>query len=76
MSVVKIPVLISRYADNLFVARVVDGPSADICAPTASEAFAHVQKFLKRQARKEPHHYWPRIEDFELQYVSTKVRFF
>lgn len=76
MSVVKIPVLISRYADNLFVARVVDGPSADICAPTASEAFAHVQKFLKRQARKEPYQYWPRIEEFELQYGSTKVRLF
>lgn len=76
MSVVKIPVLISRYTDSLYVARVVDGPSADICATTASEAFGHVQRFLKHQARKEPYQYWPTIEEFDLRHGSTKVRLF
>lgn len=76
MTSIKVPVLITRYADDLFTARVIDGPEADAAAPAAAEAFAQVQKFLKQQALREPYQYWPKIDKYELHHTSVRVRLF
>ena len=39
MSTHKVPVLVSQYAENLFTAKVVDGPELDAAAMTSADAF-------------------------------------
>ncbi len=76
MTAIKVPVLITQYATDLFVAKVVDGPGADVSAPTASEAYALVQRHLKQQAKREPYQYWPKIDKYDLRTGTAKVRLF
>ena len=65
MSAVKVPVLVSKYADDLFTARVIDGPEADASGVTAAESFQSVRAFLRKQGDREPHQYWPKIDSYE-----------
>lgn len=76
MTSVKVPVLVSCYAEELYTARVVDGPEADATGATAAEAFATVRDFLKKQGSRESDQYWPKIEQFELCRTSVRVRLF
>ncbi len=76
MTSVKVPVLVSKYAEDLFTARVVDGPEADASGVSASESLASVRSFLRKQGEREPDQYWPKIESYELQYTSVRVRLF
>ncbi len=76
MSSIKVPVLLTRYSEQLFTARVVDGPAADAAARTATEAMTQVQKFLKQQAEREPYQYWPKIDNYELHNTAVRVRLF
>ncbi len=76
MSRIKVPVLVTKYAADLYTARVVDGPEADAAGRTASESYTAVQKFLKQQAVREPYQYWPKIDRYELHHTSVRVRLF
>ncbi len=76
MSSIKVPVLITRYADDMYRACVVDGPPADSAAATAADAFTSVQKFLKQQAEREPYQYWPKIDKYELHHTTVRLRLF
>lgn len=76
MTTHKIPVLVSRYADGIYTALVVDGPETDAVGQTPSEAFDQVKQHLKKQAEREPEQYWPRIESYELCRTSVEVRLF
>ncbi len=76
MTNVKVPVLVSKYAENLFTARVVDGPEADAAGATASEAFAWVRDFLRKQGLREPDQYWPKIDSYQLCQTRVRVRLF
>ena len=76
MNSYQVPVLLSQYAEDVYRARVIDGPGADVCASTASTAVSLVQKHLKQQAKRRPYQYWPRIENYELHETSVKVRLF
>ncbi len=76
MSSIKVPVLVTRYGEDVYTARVVDGPEADATASTGTEALAAVQKFLKQQAEREPFQYWPKIDKYELHNVTVRVRLF
>ena len=76
MSSIKVPVLLTRYSEQLYTARVVDGPQADVAASTAAEAMSLVHKFLKQQALREPYQYWPRIDKYELHNTTVRVRLF
>ncbi|MGB7344508.1 MAG: AAA family ATPase [Pirellulaceae bacterium] len=72
----KVPVLISCYDDDVYVARVVDGPELSAAATSAGDAFEQVRSQLKRLAQREPDQYWPKIDEFELQTCKVKVRLF
>lgn len=76
MTSVKVPVLVSKYAEDLFTARVVDGPEADAMGVSASESLASVRSFLRKQGDREPDQYWPKIEAYELQSTMVRVRLF
>ena len=76
MTSVKVPVLISKYAEDLFTARVIDGPEADACGGSASESLAAVRNFLRRQGKRDPDQYWPKIEAYQLQETTVRVRLF
>ena len=76
MTSVKVPVLVSRYADDLFTARVIDGPSADAVGTNAAESFQSVRAYLRKQGTREPHQYWPKIETYELHHTTVRVRLF
>ena len=76
MPMVKIPVLVSQYAESFFTARVIDGPSADAAGHTASETLGQIRSFLRKQADREPDQYWPKIESYALKETSVRVRLF
>jgi ATP-dependent Clp protease ATP-binding subunit ClpC len=76
MTSVKVPVLVSKYAEDLFTARVVDGPEADASGVSASDSLASVRSFLRKQGAREPDQYWPKIESYELQDTMVRVRLF
>ncbi len=76
MTSVKVPVLISKYADDLYTSRVVDGPEADACGTTAAESFGAVRDFLRKQGLREPDQYWPKIDSYQLCSTSVRVRLF
>ncbi len=76
MSSVNVPVLVSKYADDLFTARVIDGPEADSVGGTATASFESVRSYLRKQGEREPDQYWPKIESYELCKTSVRVRLF
>ena len=76
MKSVKVPVLITKYADQLFTSRVIDGPEADACGSTMAESFTSVKSFLRKQGMRNPDQYWPRIDRFELHHTNVRVRLF
>ncbi len=76
MTSVKVPVLVTKYAEDIFTARVVDGPDADAAGTSASEAFSWVRDYLRKQGMREPDQYWPRIDSFELNETSVRVRLY
>lgn len=76
MTSVKVPVLVSKYAEDLFTARVIDGPEADAVGVSAAESFESVRSFLRKQGQREPDQYWPKIENYELHSASVRVRLF
>ncbi len=76
MSTHKVPVLVSQYAENLFTAKVVDGPELDAAAMTSADAFEQIRSQLKRLSQRDPDQYWPRIDEFELCSCMVKVRMF
>ena len=76
MTSVKVPVLVSKYAEDLFTARVIDGPEADATGATAAESFESVRSYLRKQGEREPDQYWPKIETYELHTASVRVRLF
>ena len=76
MTSVKVPVLVSKYAEDLFTARVIDGPEADATGVSATASLASVRSFLRNQGEREPDQYWPKIESYDLQYTAVRVRLF
>lgn len=76
MTSVKVPVLVSKYAEDLFTAKVVDGPEADASGVSASASLALVRSYLRKQGERDPDQYWPRIESYELQHTTVRVRLF
>ena len=72
----RVPVLVSRYADEVFVAHVIDGPEASAGGATASESFEQIKSHLRKQGEREPGQYWPKIEEYELRTTSVTVRLF
>lgn len=76
MTSVKVPVLVSKYADDLYTARVIDGPEADATGPTAAESFEAVRSHLRKLGEREPHQYWPKIDQYGLRTTAVRVRLF
>jgi ATP-dependent Clp protease ATP-binding subunit ClpC len=74
MTGVKVPVLVSKYAEDVFTARVIDGPHADVAGVTAAAALQAVRSYLRKQAAREPYQYWPGIETYELHQARVRVR--
>ncbi|MFK8111262.1 MAG: AAA family ATPase [Rubripirellula sp.] len=76
MTSVKVPVLISKYAEAVFTARVIDGPEADASGTTAAESLDAVRRHLRKQGEREPDQYWPKIQNYELHSTAVRVRLF
>lgn len=76
MTSVKVPVLVSMYAESVFTARVIDGPEADATGTTATESLDLVRNHLRKQGEREPDQYWPKIQNYELHSTSVRVRLF
>ncbi len=76
MTSVKVPVLISKYAQDLFMARVINGPGGESCGRTSSEAFDSMRNYLKKLGSSEPDLIWPNIDRYELHRTSVSVRLY
>ncbi len=69
-----VPVLVTKYSDSLYTARVIDGPEADVAASTAAECFRQVKMFLRKQGERATDVCWPSIERYELRQTTVEVR--
>jgi ATP-dependent Clp protease ATP-binding subunit ClpC len=81
MSSHTVPVLLSRYGDDIFTARVIDGPQVTACATTAAEAFGSVRDQLRKIARSGDDEYWPSAsqrseEGYSIERSAVTVRLF
>ncbi|MEM9587422.1 MAG: AAA family ATPase [Planctomycetota bacterium] len=76
MTAYQIPVLVSCYGEEVFTARVVDGPAADAAASSIATAMDSVKQYLRNQARRNPDQYWPQIDRYELKHTTVRVRLF
>ncbi len=76
-----VPVLLSRYHDDVFTARVIDGPQVSAGATTAAEAFGSVRDRLRKIARSGDDEYWPSAsqrseEGYSIERSAVTVRLF
>lgn len=71
-----VPVLISKYAERIYTARSIDGPSIQAGATSASAAFEAVKKQLAKLGRQDAPVHWPSRQSYTLHTMKVRTRLF
>lgn len=74
MPMLRVPVLLSRDGQDLWLARTIAGPEDETLAETPSEAMHRLRTRLERRLRAEGALPWPDLDDIEIRRFPVEVR--
>ena len=71
MSHTRVPVLVTRHGEGIYIAKAVEGPEVAGCGKTMAEAFDSVRRLLQKLGQKGSVPFWP---DEDVCYEMTTRR--